>query len=64
MPNTQLRAVTEIERDAFSGLLARDITDKVIGYLASIGWLDRPLAKVIEGNIAEVIQNELEKRRV
>lgn len=54
---------TDIERDAYSGLLARDITDKVIGYLASIGWLDREAVKAIQGNIANTIQNEIDKRR-
>ena len=57
-PNTR----TELERDALSGLLAQDITDKVIGYLASIGWLDRKSASVIYGNIKEKVQEEIDKR--
>lgn len=58
-PNTR----TELERDANSGLLARDVTDKVIGYLASIGWLDRRAASVIYGNIQAKVQEEIDKRR-
>lgn len=59
---TKMTVQSELQRDAGSGLLSRDIADKVIGYLASIGWVDREMAKAIYGNIATTIQREIEKR--
>lgn len=59
---TKMVIQTELQRDAGSGLLSRDIADKVIGYLASIGWVDREMAKAIYGNIASTVQNEIDKR--
>lgn len=63
MPTTQLRIVPEIERDAFSGLLAKDIADKVVGYLVKMEIIDSRQAKDIYPNIASRAQHEMEKRR-
>lgn len=61
---TKMTVQTELQRDAATGLLSRDIADKVIGYLASIGWLDRGMAQTIYGDIASKIQHEIEKREI
>lgn len=61
---TKMTVQTELQRDAGSGLLARDITDKVVGYLASMGWLDRKAASVMYGEIASKVQHEIDKREI
>lgn len=64
MPNTQLRTISEIERDAASGLLARDITDRVMGYLVLIGWIPANSTEKIFYRLATEVQGEIDKRRV
>lgn len=59
---TKMTVQTELQRDAGSGLLARDITDMVVGHLASLGWLDRRAASTLYTELATKVQREIEKR--
>lgn len=61
MPNTQL---TDLERDTRSGLLARDVADTIMGYLASLNMLEYRNKEMLHDSIRRRVQDQLEKRRI
>lgn len=53
---------TDLERDAQSGLLARDIADQLMGYMALMDMLRGFDQRNIQQMIVNRIQREIDKR--
>jgi hypothetical protein len=53
---------TDLERDAQSGLLARDIADQLMGYMALMEMLRGMDQRNVQQMIINRIQREIDKR--